>query len=226
MQYFSMPALKTDGLAAGVYQRVRASLVEGHFEPGQALFEVKLAAEMGVSRTPVREALRVLASDGFLEIVPSRGYIVPRHSVNDARELFELRESLEGMASRYAALRATPAEIASLEHLCIRYEHETDWRQWAQVGSEFHSLLVSAARNARLKTILDSLKEQIIQLRRSLLRDDDARRDIAIREHRLILDCVKARDEIGAEARAREHVRHSHRAAMSASQVPPVIGAQ
>jgi DNA-binding GntR family transcriptional regulator len=141
--------------------------------------------------------------------------------MDDLRELFELRESLEGMAARCAALRATDAEIATLERLCERYEQEKDWQQWAQVGTEFHTALVTAARNERLAAILDSLKAQIVHSRRSALRGDEERRDAAIREHRAILDAVKARDGAAAEAHARDHVRRSYDATLSSYHSRP-----
>lgn len=214
--------MKNEDLASSAYQRMREAILEGELEPGAPLFEVHLASNMGMSRTPVREALKVLARDGLVEVVPSRGYIVPRRSMDDLRELFELRESLEGMAARYAALRVTDGEIDELQALCERYAQEQDWAQWAQVGTSFHTLLLSAARNARLTAILDSLKGQIVHSRRSVLQADAQRRDAAIREHRAILDAVKAHDPDAAEEAARAHVRLSYEATLSSySRRPP-----
>jgi DNA-binding GntR family transcriptional regulator len=205
---------KNDGLAGQAYQRVRDALVSGQYEAGAPLFEVHLAAQLGMSRTPVREALKVLARDGFVEVLPHRGYAVPRHSLDDVRELFELRESLEGMAARYAAVRATDGELQDLRRLCEQYAKEREWSRWVQIGTNFHDLLLTAARNARLTAILDSLNGQIVQSRRTVLQDNAQRRDAAIREHRAILDAVKARDPEQAEARAREHVQLSYEATL------------
>lgn len=210
--------MKTEDLATNAYQRLRDAILAGEYESGAPLFEVHLAASMGMSRTPVREALKLLARDGLVEVVPSRGYIVPRRSMHDLRELFELRESLEGMAARYAALRATPDEVRELEALCVRYADEQDWAQWARVGTAFHTLLVAAARNERLLGILDSLRGQIVHSRRSVLQSDSNRRDAAIREHRAILEAVKAHDPEAAEAAAREHVRLSYQATVLSIQ--------
>lgn len=215
------PNSASDDLASHAYQQLRKDIIQGEFAPGTPLFEVHLASRMGMSRTPVREALRVLARDGFVQSVPARGYIVPHRSIDDLRELFELRESLEGTASRYAAQRADDAELIKLEQLCMRYESEQDWQLWAQVGTEFHNLLVAAARNQRLVTILDSLNGQIVHSRRSVLRADAQRRDAAIREHRAILEAVKIRDPARAEAAAREHVQLSYRACLFSYQSPP-----
>jgi DNA-binding GntR family transcriptional regulator len=216
-----MPNLVNEDLATHAYQQMRAAIIHGEFAPGTPLFEVHLASQMGMSRTPVREALKVLARDGFVQVVPSRGYIVPHRSMDDLRELFELRESLEGTAARCAAQRATDAELAELERLCKRYENEQDWELWAQIGTDFHNLLVAAARNGRLASILDSLNGQIVHSRRSALRSDAQRRDAAIREHRAILNAVKARNAADAEMLAREHVRLSYEATLFSYQSRP-----
>jgi DNA-binding GntR family transcriptional regulator len=214
-------SLKTDDLATHAYQRVREAILQGQYEPGAPLFEVHLASHLGMSRTPVREALKVLARDGFVQVVPTRGYIVPRRSMEDLQELFDLRESLEGLAARSAAQRASDAEIAQLGLLCQRYEQEQDWESWAQIGTDFHNLLTVAARNQRLAAILDSLNGQIVHSRRSVLRADAQRRDAAIREHRAILDAITARDGAEAERAAREHVRLSYQATLFSYQSRP-----
>jgi len=220
-----MPALKDNGLSAHAYTRMREAIISGKFAPGEPLFEVHLATWLDMSRTPVREAMRILARDGFLQVIPGRGYIVPQRSLDDIRELFELRESLEGMASRYAALRATPAEIDALESLCDRYEQNKNWREWAAVGTEFHNLLVDAARNTRLKSMLESLKAQIVQSRVSSLRDNPLRHTAVNAEHRAILNCVKAHDGEAAEALTRAHVRLSYQAALEASRIDTMVDA-
>lgn len=201
--------MKTEDRSSAAYQSLRSSILNGDHEPGTPLFEVHLAASLGMSRTPVREALQALARDGLVEAVPNRGFVVPRRSMEDMRELFELRESLEGMAARHAAVRATKDDVDALADLCDRYEQEQDWEQWARVGTAFHTLLVGVARNTRLIGILDSLRGQIVHSRQSVLRADSERRDAAIREHRTILEAVRARDPEAAEAAARLHVRRS-----------------
>jgi DNA-binding GntR family transcriptional regulator len=214
-------ANKAEGLTSQAYQQVRAAIIQGEFEPGAPLFEVHIAAQLGMSRTPVREALKVLARDGFVDAVPARGYVVPRRSMDDMRELFELRESLEGMAARFAAIRATDGELKELERLCVRYSREQEWTKWAQIGTSFHDLLLVAARNGRLTAMLDSLNGQIVHSRRAALQGNTQRRDAAIREHRAILEAVKAKKPDDAEARACEHVRLSYEATLLSYQRQP-----
>jgi DNA-binding GntR family transcriptional regulator len=203
-----------NGLADKAYRKMRQAILRGDLAPGEALFESHLADKLGMSRTPVREALRVLARDGFIETIPARGYVVPRRSVEDLRELFELRESLEGLSTRAAAVRATEAEIVQLGQLCDRYEQATSLETWTQIGTEFHNFVVVVARNRRLATILDSLNFQIVLSRRSALSSAETIRNEAVREHRAIVDAITSRDSEAAEQCARTHVRTSYAAAL------------
>lgn len=201
---------RASALASHAYDSLRDAIIRGDVRPGEALFETQLADQLGMSRTPVREALKVLARDGFVDIVPTRGYFVPQRSIDDLRELFELRETLEGMAARYAALRAGEDEVQALERLCLRYERAKDLETWTRAGTEFHTAIVAAGRNDRLARILDSLKAQIVLTRHSALRSAQSRRDETIDEHRAILREIKRRDADAAEQQARSHVRRSY----------------
>lgn len=209
-------AIKTSGLTPRAYSQLREEIVQGLLQQGEALYEIHLAERLGMSRTPIREAMKLLTRDGYLEELPSRGYAVPRRSLDDLREFFELREVLEASATRYAALRATPAEIAELERLCNRYEREKDDAKWVQLGHDFHSVLIKAANNSRLQTMLDSLNAQIVISRRTVAKADPVRRQAAVRDHRAIFEAVKARDEVRAQALGAEHVRRSYETTLRA----------
>ena len=200
---------RSGGLAAQAYSRIREALLQGAFAPGDPLFENQLTQQLGMSRTPIREALQALAAEGLLETIPARGWFVPRRSVGDLHEMFELREALEGMAARGAALRATEAEILALTALCDAYERAMDWQDWAAKGTEFHACIAAAARNVRLSAMLDQLTAQIVLTRRSELRAVQGRGREAAREHRAILAAIAARDPDAAEREARAHVRRS-----------------
>ncbi|MEQ1518947.1 MAG: GntR family transcriptional regulator [Usitatibacteraceae bacterium] len=198
------------GLTALAYAQLRDEIVDGKLLPGEPLYEIHLATRLGMSRTPIREALKLLAQDGYVELLPSRGYTVPKRSHDDLREFFELRAILEAGASRHAALRATDAEIAQLEKLCQRYETEKNDEKWTQLGHDFHSLIIEAARTSRLKNMLHSLNAQIVISRRTVARADAVRRATAIRDHRAILDAIKTRNDVLAESLAAAHVLRSY----------------
>ncbi len=220
-----MLTAKTSGLTSRAYEQLREEIIQGALLPGEPLYEIHLAERLGMSRTPIREALKLLTRDGYLQELPSRGYAVPRRSLDDLREFFELREVLEASATRYAAMRATTAEIAELERLCVRYEREKKDEKWAQHGHDFHSLLIKAARNSRLETMLDSLNAQIVLSRRTVAQADALRRQAAVHDHRAIFEAVKARDAARAQTLAAEHVRRSYETTLRA-YVPDAFSMQ
>jgi DNA-binding GntR family transcriptional regulator len=211
-----MPNPKTSNLTASAYEQLLEAIVQGTLVPGEPLYEIHLAERLGMSRTPIREAMKLLTREGYLEQLPSRGYAVPLRSLDDLREFFELREVLEASATRYAAMRATPPEIVELERLCQRYEREKNDVKWAQIGHDFHSVLIKAARNSRLEVMLNSLNAQIVLSRRTVAQADAVRRQAAVRDHRAIFEAVKARDEVRAQALAAEHVRRSYETTLRA----------
>ncbi len=213
-----MPKEKSDNLTQRAYAQLREAVIDGDIVPDEPLYEIHLAERLGMSRTPVREALKLLTRDGYVEELPSRGYAVPRRSLDDLREFFELREVLEASASRYAALRATPAEITRLGRLCDAYEREKNDAKWAQIGHDFHTGVIEVARNRRLAVMLNSLNAQIVISRRTVSRADELRRQGAIRDHRAIFEAIRARDDQLAQSLAAEHVRQSYATTLRAYQ--------
>lgn len=220
-----MNMTRSTSLSTHAYEQLRDAILGGELRPGEPLFEIHLAKSLGMSRTPVREALQSLASDGYLEELPDRGYVIPRRSLDDLREFFELREVLEAAASRYAALRARPEEIAQLQLVCNQYEGEQDLARWQQLGAQFHALIIQASRNNRLASLAASLTTQIDLSRRSVIYGGPAWRETAVRDHRAICAAITARDEAAAHAAAADHVRHSYQATLRGYQ-PEVFAPQ
>lgn len=212
---------KSNGLSSQAYQMVREAILRGEHAPGDALYEVALAERFGMSRTPVREALQLLVREGFVDSLPGRGYLVPRWSLSDIRELYELRESLEGFATSCAARRVTPEGIAELDALFAAYQSTSDWEAWVDLGTQFHTRIIFFGGNQRLAKSLDSLKAQISQTRISQLRDLKGRRDESTNEHELILEAIRARNPELAERHARQHIRLSYQASLRAFHLAP-----
>ncbi|VWX61390.1 conserved hypothetical protein [Burkholderiales bacterium 8X] len=208
--------IRSFGLTPRAYEQLREEIVDGVLRPDEPLYEIHLAERLGMSRTPIREALKLLTREGYLEELPSRGYVVPRRSLDDLREFFELREVLEASATRYAAMRASAADLVELGRLCDRYEREKNDAKWVQIGHQFHNLLIKSARNARLMAMLDSLNAQIVISRRTVAQADVARRLTAVRDHRAIFEAVRQRDETLAQSLAAEHVRRSYETTLRA----------
>ncbi len=216
---------KPVALSSRAYQQLRQRILSGEVQPAEPLFEIHLAEQLGMSRTPVRQALQSLAREGYLEELPGRGFAVPRRSLDDLRQFFELREVLEAAATRFAAQRARPEEVAELEALCERYGGEPDLGAWNQIGARFHDTIIAAARNTRLAALLATLHDQIDMSRRSVIYAGPSWRETAVRDHRAICSAIAARDEAAAHAAASEHVRRSYQATLRAHQ-PEAFAAQ
>ena len=145
--------------AERAYQTIRARIMDGSVPPGAALREEALAAEIGVSRTPVRDALRRLLADGLVESERNRGTFVAEITTDDLLEVYQLRAMLEGFAARRAASRITPGELAALRGLADQMEAiegppEQVVARFHALNAEFHATLVRAARSRRVEGML------------------------------------------------------------------------
>lgn len=191
------------------YQAILTAIREGIYRPGTALREEEVAARLGVSRTPVREALGRLQEKGLLEAAPGRGVAVAVLSMPQIFELYAIREALEGIVARYAAHHATEAEIANLERINREFsEAAGDARKAARLNREFHARLYEAARNRYLRQVVEDLQENI-----ALLPDTtftvEGRTATAAREHNAIIMAMRKRDGEGASALAAEHIQEA-----------------
>lgn len=199
------------------YWTIRDAIRSGVIQPGDRLIELELAAALDMSRTPVRDALRQLESERLVEKGPSRGFVVPTMTIDDIVEIYEIREVLEGLAARRAAMRMGPAEIDALQETIERAERARDAGDltvlW-QASNAFHRLLRGGARNARLPRLLALM----LDAHRSLRLHEFApeRVDTAVAEHRAIYEAIANREGDRAEQLAREHSRHALRAQLLA----------
>ena len=151
-----------------VFAAMREAIVKGELKPGERLMEVQLAEEMGVSRTPVREAIRKLELEGLVVMVPRKGAYVAGLTLKDAANVFEIRGSLEGLAAALAAERITEEEINDLDRVLediAKAGEKGDVDTIIKKDMEFHQKLFSATRNERLAQIISNLKEQIDRFR-------------------------------------------------------------
>ena len=147
---------------------MREAILKGRLKPGERLMEVQMAEEMGVSRTPVREAIRKLELEGLVVMVPRKGAYVAGLTLKDVANVFEIRGSLEGLAAALAAERITDEEIKSLDMVLKDISsagEKGDIEAIIKKDVEFHQVLFSASRNDRLAQIINNLKEQIDRFR-------------------------------------------------------------
>lgn len=192
-----------------VFETLREAILEGKLVPGERVMEVQLAEQLGVSRTPVREAIRKLELEGLLIMVPRKGAYVADVSLKDVIDVLEVRASLEGLAASLGAKRREDADIESLEQKieelssCIMNK-DTDGM--IKNDAEFHNLLLNTAKNKKLTSIVEGLKDQVQRFRVIYFKEYEETGLKLIEEHREILECIKSGNEKKAMQSAEEHI--------------------
>jgi DNA-binding GntR family transcriptional regulator len=195
-------------LRTQVVAKLRGAIVDGHFAPGIRLIERELCDLLGVSRTLIREALRQLEAEGWVENVPYRGPTVATTSADEARQLYEIRAVLEGWAAQRCAENATDeglAELSGLIEQLAAAERHGDLKQMMDVLDAFHKKLLQSAGNQMLTTYLDSLRSRLRRLRGVSLRQPGRARQ-TIEEKRILLEALKQRDGKKARKAREQHV--------------------
>jgi DNA-binding GntR family transcriptional regulator len=189
-------ACEADSLHDEVLARVRDAIVEGRFAPGARVPERELCAEIGVSRTPLREALKVLAAEGLIELLPNRGARVRRFTETDVRECFEVLAAVESAAGRLACARIADAEIAAIEQLHYEmygYYLRRELPAYFRLNQAIHASIVDAAGNETLKATHESFTSRMRQFRYSANSLGRSRWGEAMREHEEMLDALRRR---------------------------------
>jgi DNA-binding GntR family transcriptional regulator len=209
-----LPPIKLDTykpLREVVSEALREAITSGILKPGERLMEIQMAEELGVSRTPVREAIRRLELEGFLVMVPRRGTYVSDLSIKDINEVFEIRTALDVLAAGLAAERITEEELEQMERLLVAIGEYIDSGQADRIvdaDSEFHDVLYRASRNDRLVGIVSNLREQITRFR-SISMAYPGRLKNTLEEHRRLVEAIAQRDPELAQQYAREHMENA-----------------
>lgn len=194
-----------------VLEAIREAIKNGALQPRERLMEIQLADELGVSRTPVREALRKLELEGFIVMVPRKGAYVSDLSMKDIADVFEIRAALEGLAGALAAERITEEELETMERLLVEKGEAInldDIDKLVAVDTRFHEAMYQASRNDRLTAIISNLREQIQRFRLTSLSVPGRKQDSLI-EHRGLLEAIQARDIQLARQLAQEHIENA-----------------
>ena len=198
---------------------IRQAILDGRLEPGSRLKEEELARELGISRTPVREALLVLQAEGLIETTPNRGAVVGSHDADDLIDLYQLRALLEGYAARQAAARVSDEEIGLLRESCDRFDRIAgdDVRELVKENLLFHSAIHAAAGSARLSGMLRRVIELPLVYKSYVWYPPDQKR-ISAHYHRQITNALSVRDAERAELVMREHVFEARDLLVAASR--------
>lgn len=207
------------------YARIKGLVATGMLVPEDAISERSLAERLGLGRTPVREALKGLARDGLLEVVPMRGTFLRRPSIDDVREIYEVRLAIEGAAAFLVAQRgAQPALLAYRQRLSS-FLHRTaadDLDAMHSTGWDFHEAIIAATGNKRMLQIYEMLRLPIMALRAGRP-VDAAQAKKSLREHLSILNAIENGDGALAQRRITDHLAGvlEARARLSRVTVPP-----
>lgn len=194
-------------LAYRVYEKVKDRILSGELQPGARLKDDELARTFGVSNTPVREAMGELEKDGLVETIPYRGRFVKKMSIEETREVYDVRMALEGLAVRLAAERITESQLAEMEEVVKKYEiafEADDITAGLEADLALHDLIVQASGNRTLAQIVSHLANRIQVLRQ--VDEGKMRRKQSLEDHRAIVQAVKERDGAKAEVQVCRHI--------------------
>jgi DNA-binding GntR family transcriptional regulator len=198
-------------LHLNIYRGLKAAVVNGDLAPGEALNEAELARQWEVSRTPVREAIRQLEQEHLVRWSPRRGATVASITVAGVRDLYEVREALEGLTAQLAATHASSDELDELERLAaaIREAHDSgDLAEAIRLDDQLHRCLVRSTGNRVLESHLGGILDRVL-MGRMTVRRDPGRIDEIVREHDSIISALRGRDAASAEAEAADHIRQA-----------------
>jgi GntR family transcriptional regulator, rspAB operon transcriptional repressor len=196
-----------------VGDHLRERILDGQISPGSRLIEAQLARDLGVSRTPVREALHLLESEGLLESIPRVGYTVRGVDVAEAEEICDIRAVNEILAAEWAIARMTEPELDALETRLVQAESEVwagDTSRYPEHDAEFHETIARASGSNRLLELCRELRRHMLRFRlESLARPKVAA--ISLAGHRRIFECLRARDREGVALAIRGHLEDAKR---------------
>ena len=205
-------SLQTDEflpLREEVFNTLREKILKGVYKPGERLMEIHLADQLGVSRTPIREAIRMLELEGLVKMVPRKGAQVAKISKEDLQDVLEVRKALDTLSVKLACERITEDEIKLLNNAEREFEKalaSKDVREIAEADVAFHDVIHSATKNGRLKSMISNLAERIYRYRFEYIKQQSDGGKTLMLEHREIMRCIESRDVESAVKATEIHI--------------------
>lgn len=197
-----------------VFQTLRKAILTGELKPGERLMEIHLADKLGVSRTPIREAIRKLELEGLVTNLPRRGAMVAEISKEGLKDVLEVRRALDTFCAELACKRITENEKLALMDACKCFEEAVaskDLTLIAKTDVEFHDIIIGATGNERLVAILKNLAEQIYRYRFEYIKDE-SQHERLVKEHRVLMDAILKGNSEAAKKAAGEHIDNQEHA--------------
>ncbi len=191
-----------------VFNTLRKAILTGELKPGERLMEIHLANRLGVSRTPIREAIRKLELEGLVIMIPRRGAEVAQITEKSLKDVLEVRRALDALCVELACDRINEEEEGLLKDACDEFERATatkDATVIARADVAFHDIIVQATGNQRLVQLINNLSEQMYRYRFEYIKDEN-RHESLVNEHRIIYESIVRRDKRKAAEAARLHI--------------------
>lgn len=210
MSAYTMPEESPDSftLRGRVYHRIREDILNGRYEPDEELREIAIGKSLGVSRTPVREALRQLELEDLVYIIPNKGAYVKGISQEDIQDIYMIRSRLEGLSARLAAEKITEEQLADLQEVLMLaefYAAHGNFEKVFEMDSKFHELMYEASGSKQLHHLLSDYHHYVQRARKRSV-STNVRAGASTHEHRRILEAIEAHDPDLAEQLAKEHI--------------------
>lgn len=193
-----------------VFNTLREAILRGDLKPGERLMELQLASKLGVSRTPIREAIRMLEQEGLAVTIPRRGAEVAKMTEKDMEDVLQVRDALDELAASIACEQITTEELEELRRTMREFEDATktgDLKVIAEIDVKFHDIIYRATRNPKLENILNNLREQMYRYRVEYLKDEK-NFPILIREHSEIVEGLSKRNKDKVIVAMHKHVEN------------------
>lgn len=199
-------------LRGRVFHKIRKDILSGKYKENEELKEVAIGEELGVSRTPVREAFRQLELEGLIQIIPNKGAYVTGITVKDVKDIYMIRSKLEGLCARWATEHISEEQMEELEeniYLSEFHASKGHSEQIAELDNRFHEILYEACNSKMLEHQLRDFHEYVLRVRRKTL-SQDKRSTASTHEHRMIMEAIKAKNADEAERLANIHIVNAY----------------
>lgn len=208
-------------LSSKIFNILRDNILDGKYSYNEKLIETKLADELGVSRTPVREALKQLELEGLVENIPNRGVIVKGISKQDIGDIYTIRMAIEGIAAEWAILRMSDDDFSKLKEvyeLMEFYTFKKDVAKISELNTKFHEIIYKATQSRYLEQVLKDFQYYIKSTRNKSLKTP-GRLESALKEHKLILEAFLEKDTTRAKQFLIDHIETSKMNALKTSDI-------
>ena len=202
---------KSVSLADQVFEKLERDILCGKYQPGEIITEIRLSEELGVSRTPVREALRMLELENLVELVPRKGAQVLDMSEKDIINILEVRSALEGLATSVACKKMSKEDLQQLKNMEVDFEKavaDNDVEHFVDIDEDFHDLIFAATENDKLINIFRNLRIQLYRYRMAQAKNNETSMSTIVAHHRSIIRAIENHDGEEGASIAQGHIKY------------------